>query len=97
MCMACLMWTLYYLISSLLHSMREIKQFYHSLHAFKNFKDMDTNSCSVYLKKTSLKQSNSNDMCDYALMFFLFLLVYVLISNNCCKFLTNSKHWNQMT
>jgi len=31
-------------------------------------------------------------MCDDALMWFLFLLVYVLISNNHCKFLTNSKN-----
>ena len=30
-------------------------------------------------------------MHDYALMCFLFLLMYVLISNNHCKFLTNSK------
>ena len=29
-------------------------------------------------------------MCDDALMCFLFLLVYVLISNNTCKFLNNS-------
>ena len=31
-------------------------------------------------------------MCDDALMCFLFLLVYVLIFNNDCKFLTNSKN-----
>ena len=31
-------------------------------------------------------------MCDDALMCFLFLLVYALISNNHCKFLTNSKN-----
>ena len=31
-------------------------------------------------------------MCDDALMWFLFLLVYVLISNNHCKFLTKSKN-----
>ena len=32
-------------------------------------------------------------MRDDALMCFLFLLVYVLISNNDCKFLTNSKNY----
>ena len=31
-------------------------------------------------------------MRDDALMCFLFLLVYVLISNSHCKFLTNSKN-----
>ena len=30
-------------------------------------------------------------MCDDAIMFFLFLLMYVIIYNNHCKFLTNSK------
>ena len=32
-------------------------------------------------------------MHDDALMYFLFLLVYVLISNNHFKFLTNSKNY----
>ena len=32
-------------------------------------------------------------MCDDALMWFLFLLVYVLISNNHCKFINNSKKY----
>ena len=32
-------------------------------------------------------------MCDDALMLFLFLLVYVIISNNHCKFLTKSKNY----
>ena len=31
-------------------------------------------------------------MCDDALMCFLFLLLYVLIFNNDCMFLTNSKN-----
>ena len=72
--------------------MRVIKQSYHILHAFKNFKDIDTNTSLVYLRKSSLSQSISNDMHDDASMFFIFLLVYVLISNNHYKFLTNSKN-----
>ena len=32
-------------------------------------------------------------MRDNALMLFIFLLVYVLISNNLCKFVTNYKNY----
>ena len=53
---------------------------------------MDTNTSLVYLRKNRLNESSYNDMHDDALMLFLFLLRYVLISNNHCKFLTNSKN-----
>ena len=72
--------------------MSVLKHFYHILCAFKNFKDIDTNTSLVYLRKSSLSQSISNDMCDDALMCFQLLLVYVLISNNHCNFLAKSKN-----
>ena len=50
---------------------------------------MDTNTSSVYMRKLVF---SCNDMLDDELMLFLFFLVYVCISNNHCKFLTNSKN-----